>query len=287
MSTARKMRCLALCMLSTLVGFPAIATPIAPAKGQHTAHLPGLELLVFTYRPNCPDLGILLVFHGINRNADTYRDHARSLGDRLCMIVVAPMFDRDRFPSWRYQRGGIIYQRAVQASRDWTGRFVLDLVAWVRQQEGRMLPYSMIGHSAGGQFLSRVAAFTPAEAKRIVIANPSTYVFASLQIKAPFGLGGVYQSATSETQLRRYLRAPLTIFLGNEDIGDEDRNDSSAARAQGETRYDRGLNAFRTARMLAQSRSWAFNWRLIELPGVGHSAAKMFSSAEALDALSP
>ena len=79
----------------------------------------------------------------------------------------------------------------------------------------------------------------------------------------------------------------MTIFLGKEDIGDEDRNDSPEARAQGETRYDRGLNAFRTAKMLAQSRSWAFNWRLIEVPGVGHNAAKMFSSTEALDAISP
>jgi hypothetical protein len=287
MRTAYNVRLVALILVSMLVGPRAFATPIAPGDGQQSAHLPGLELTVFTYRPDCPDRGMLLVLHGINRDADKYRDHARSLGDRLCMIVVAPMFDSVRFPSWRYQRGGIVYQGVVQNPYDWTAKFILDLVAWVREQEGRMLSYSIIGHSAGGQFLSRVVAFTPTDAKRIVIANPSTYVFASLQVNAPFGLGGVYQSGNGEAQLRRYLGAPLTIFLGKEDIGDEDRNDSPEARAQGETRYDRGLNAFRTAKMLAQSRSWAFNWRLIEVPGVGHNAAKMFSSTEALDAISP
>ncbi len=150
-----------------------------------------------------------------------------------------------------------------------------------------MLPYSMIGHSAGGQFLNRVAAFTPTDAMRIVIVNPSTYVFASLQISAAFGFGGIYQSGNGEPQLRRYLSVPMTIFLGTEDVGDKDRNDSPEARAQGETRYERGLNAFRNAKILAQSRNWAFNWRLVEVPGVGHNAAKMFSSTEALDAISP
>jgi hypothetical protein len=33
--------------------------------------------------------------------------------------------------------------------------------------------------------------------------------------------------------------------------------------------------------------SWKFNWRLVELPGVGHSARKMFSAPQAFEALSP
>jgi pimeloyl-ACP methyl ester carboxylesterase len=242
---------------------------------------------VFTYRPSCPSTGILLVIHGLERKAEGYRNVSRGLGDRLCMIVVAPLFDAERFPSWRFQFGGIVYQRALQQPRDWTGQLMLELVAWVRQQEGRALPYSMIGHSAGGQFLSRLATFTPTEATRIVIANPSSYVFASLQIKAPFGLGGVYSPRVAEAQLKRHLQTPVTIFLGQEDVGDEQLSNSPAALAQGEKRYDRGLNAYRTAQALAQSRGWTFNWRLVELAGVGHDTRKMFNSAKALEALSP
>jgi pimeloyl-ACP methyl ester carboxylesterase len=268
-------------------GGPAAAVPIAPGNAKYSVDLRGLSLDVFTYRPSCPGPGILLVFHGLNRNAEGYRNVSRSLGDRLCMIVVAPLFDAERFPSWRFQMGGIVNQRALQPPGDWTGQFVLELVAWVRQQEGQALPYSMIGHSAGGQFLSRLAAFTPTEAKRIVIANPSTYVFASLQTRAPFGLGGVYSPKTAEAELKRYLQAPVTIFLGQEDVGEENLSETPAARAQGENRHERGLNAYRTAQALAQSRGWAFNWRLVELPGVGHNTVRMFSSASAVDALSP
>src|ERR1700751_1496033 len=84
MRTAYNVRLVSLILLSMLVGPRALATPIAPGDGQQSAHLPGLELTVFTYRPDCADRGMLLVLHGINRDADKYRDHARSLGDRLC-----------------------------------------------------------------------------------------------------------------------------------------------------------------------------------------------------------
>jgi hypothetical protein len=145
----------------------------------------------------------------------------------------------------------------------------------------------MIGHSAGGQFLSRVAAFVPTKAKRIVIANPSTYVLPNLTTMAPFALGGVYSAGAGEAELQRYLELPLTIYLGQEDTGDEGRNDSAEAVAQGETRYERGRNAYQAGRDLARSRGWAFNWRLVELPGVGHSARKMFAAPQAAAALRP
>jgi hypothetical protein len=57
---------------------------------------------------------ILLVFHGQARNAAGYRDDAIPLAQHLCMRVVAPLFDAARFPTWRYQRGGIVYGGAVE-----------------------------------------------------------------------------------------------------------------------------------------------------------------------------
>ena len=264
------------------------ASLIRAGARQYTVTIGGVSMTMFTYRPsNCDKPDLLLVFHGLGHNADGYRDHARSLADRLCMLVVAPLFDEQRFPSWRYQGGGIVDHGVVQPSNAWTGNVVLGIVDWVRRTEGRNLDYYLLGHSAGGQFLSRVAAFVPTEAKRIVIANPSTYVFPSLTTAPPYGFGGVYSANDSVAELRRYLALPLTIFLGQEDTGDKDRSDTPAALAQGGTRYDRGRNAYRAARDLARSRGWAFNWRLVEAPGVGHSASKMFATREAVAALRP
>ena len=263
------------------------ASLIGAGARQYKVTVSGVSMTMFTYRPsNCSKPDLLLVFHGLGHNADGYRDHARWLADRLCMLVVAPLFDKERFPGWRYQGGGIVDHGVVRPSNAWTGNVVLGIVDWVRRTESRNLDYYLLGHSAGGQFLSRVAAFVPTEAKRIVIANPSTYVFPSLTM-APYGFGGVYSANDSAAALRRYLALPLTIFLGMEDTGDEERDDSPAAVAQGATRYDRGRNAYRATRDLARSRGWAFNWRLVEAPGVGHSARKMFATRAAVAALRP
>jgi pimeloyl-ACP methyl ester carboxylesterase len=203
------------------------------------------------------------------------------------MIILAPLFDDERFPSWRYQRGGVVKKHAVQSQSSWTFRYVTDLIDWAQREERRALDVYMIGHSAGGQFLSRLAAFFPNSARRIVIANPSTHVFPDLDAAAPFGFGGVYPRGSDVSNLQRYLAAPVTIFIGAEDTGDKDRNDSPEATDQGVTRADRGRNAFAAGRAMAQSRGWAFNWRLVELSGVGHSARKMFGSEKVIEALSP
>ncbi len=280
----------AVMILSCLLGATPVAAEAIPAgTGQQTAGLGGTRIPVFTYRPaGCSDRALLMVFHGVARDADHYRDYARPLADRNCLLVVAPRFDRRVFPSWRYQRGGIVDESgAVQNPRDWTGRLVLDLVDWVRRQEGRPLTYSLLAHSAGSQFLDRVAAFVPTEAKRIVVANAGTYVLPSLAVDAPYGLGKVYAGADGEAQLRRYLEQPLTIYLGEGDSRDDERNDTPQARAQGTSRLQRGLNTFNAGKALAQARGWTFNWRLVELPGVGHNAREMFTAKQASDALAP
>jgi poly(3-hydroxybutyrate) depolymerase len=274
-------------MLGTLLGtMPLGAAPIE--TGRQIADVNGAPMVVFTYRPvGCSDPSLLMVFHGIARNARTYRDDARALADRLCLLVVAPLFDRQAFPGWRYQRGGIVKGAAVQDARGFTGRLVLDLADWVRREEGRPIAYSLFGHSAGGQFLDRLAAFVPTEARRIVVANAGSYVFPSLEIDAPFGLGKVYSGTQGEAALRRYLEQPLTIYLGQGDTRDDERNDYPEALAQGASRFQRGVNVFNAAKTLAQMRGWPFNWRLVELPGVGHDARKMLAAPQAAEALSP
>jgi hypothetical protein len=86
-------------------------------------------------------------------------------------------------------------------------------------------------------------------------------------------------------QTSTYLATPVTIFLGVDDTGDKNLDDSAEAKAQGATRIERGRNAFSKGEALARQRGWPFNWRLIELPGVGHSAGKMFSSDRAIEAM--
>jgi hypothetical protein len=276
-----------------LTAIPAWAAPplhpMPEGSGQETVDLDGIPLQVFTFRPaGCRISGLLVVFHGLDRNASDYRNDAIPLGQRLCRLFVAPLFDEARFPTWRYQRGGIVHDGVVQPAESWTVNLVPRLVSEIRRQENQPdLPYALLGHSAGGQFLSRVAAFGQVQATEIVIANPSTWVRPSLDVAAPYGFGGVYPPSGGEAALRRYLAAPVTVLLGQEDVGSRNLSATEEAEAQGSTRLQRGETVFQEAEAVARQHGWAFNWHLAIVPGVGHSAARMFDSGQALAALGP
>jgi pimeloyl-ACP methyl ester carboxylesterase len=249
---------------------------------------------VFAYKPAQYTGGdILLVLHGLGTNAPGYRDYAIPLADRLGLLVVAPLFDRQRFPTWRYQTGGLVRNTrgegefTVVPEAQWMGHTFLQVIDAVRAAEGRpQLGYSLIGHSAGGQTLSRFAAFTPHQAKRIVIANPSTWLWPSREERFPFGFGGLPPKLADDEALRRYLAQPVTLLLGTADNRrDADLNVTPGAERQGANRYERGHNFYRAARELAQARGWVFHWTLLEVPGVGHSGRLMLGSDEAAAAL--
>jgi hypothetical protein len=260
--------------------------PGAPVSGSGTATagVNGTALTIFTYCPEgCRITSVLLVFHGLNRNAEGYRDDAIPLARKLCAYIAAPLFDTERFPAWRYQRGGIVHNGRVLPEAIWTVSLVPALVQWARAQAGQPdLPYSMIGHSAGAQFLGRVAAYEPNAAAHLVIANPSTWVEASLTTKAPYGFGGL---PGGEAALKRYLASPVVVLLGGSDTGSRDLATSDEAEEQGANRLERGNNAFEKAKAAAKQHNWPFGWRKLIVPDTGHSAAVMFGSPQALEAL--
>lgn len=264
----------------------ASAAARALQTGQEIVVVQGLPITVFTYRPmNCARPALLFIFHGAKRKAAKNRDRARPLADRACMVVVAPLFDRSRFPNWRYQRGGIARKGQVLPRSQWTVSLVDGIVKWARQHEGlRNAPYYFFGHSAGGQFLSRVAAFAPPPGvSHIVIANPSTYVMATLDEPVPYGLGGMFSPGEDESHLKDFLSLPVTIYLGTEDTGNKQLSTSAAARRQGTHRLERGLKAFHAARALARERDWAFHWKLVKAPGVGHTLRGMLAAPQILE----
>jgi len=263
------------------------ATPIGPGDGEQSASLPGTTLQVFTYRPaKCTPGLLLVVFHGTERNAGPYRDHARPLADKLCATVVAPKFDKGRFPRDAYQYGGVADHGRVVPAGGRPVDLVAPLVSWAQGAAGRAdMPYVLIGHSAGAQFLSRVAAFTSPNAVRIVIANPSTWVMPSTTTSAPFGFGGLKPAQEAERALRAYLGQPVVVDLGGIDTGSEELDVSADGMAQGPYRLARGRNAFNSAKSAAESHGWPFNWTLIEVLGVGHSSTKMFSAPQTIAVL--
>ena len=268
---------------------PAANGPIPPGRGEQTATIGDAGLAVFTFRPaGCTPTAILLVFHGVDRNPDRYRDDAIPVAERGCLLVVAPLFPEALYPGWRYQQGGIVHRGALQPAASWTVRLVPLLADWARARVGMpALPYALLGHSAGAQFVSRVAAYALGAATQFVIANPSTWVRPLLDVPAPFGFGPPFPPDQAEADLRRMLALPVTVLLGAEDTGSKNLSETAQAEAQGRTRVERGQTVFHEAEATARAHGWPFGWRLSIVPGTGHNARAMLAAPGAFAALAP
>lgn len=243
----------------------------------------GTSIELFTYKPaEYRDGPMIMVFHGVLRNADAYRDHAAKMGDRTGALIVAPRFDEKRFPTAKYQQGGLLVDGKAAPPAEWTWSRIPEIAAEVRRIEKRDdMPYYLIGHSGGGQFLARLAGFVESDATRIVAANPGTHLFASREQRYPYGFGGLPEELNGDESLKRYLSQPLTIYLGTKDtVRDEHFDDSPAGDRQGKSRYERGRNAFQAGEILAKEKGWNFNWRLVEADDVGHDHEDMFNHAQ-------
>ncbi len=259
---------------------PESRRTIPLGKAAQAIDFDGTPLEIHTLKPpGYAGERMLIVMHGVLRNADEYRDDSAGMAERFGALVIAPKFDATRFPSWRYQQGGIRGPDSrPRTSDEWTYAFIPKIAREIRRIEGRpQMPYWIIGHSAGGQFVARMSAFQDTGAERLVAANPGSDLFPTRDMTFGYGFGGLPESLSSDDRLKSYLAAPLTLFLGTaDDHPDENFDGSAPAMKQGAGRYQRGLECFRRGRELAAERRWAFNWRLVEAPGIAHDHSKMF-----------
>ena len=267
-----------------------LAAPEAIPAGKSTieARFDDVTLKLHLYKPEkFRDGPMLMVFHGVLRNGAEYRDHAVKMGDRFDALVVAPEFDEETFPKPRYQFGGIIRDGKAVPPQERTGEYVNRIAREIRKREGRKtMPYALIGHSGGGQFLGRLAPFVQTEAQRIVISNPSSYTRPTVQAEFPYGFGGLPPELQTEAVFKAYLAQPVTIYVGSLDIvRDEYFDDSEKADLQGRSRFERGKNAYHFAKQLAEEKGWPFHWKLVIAEGVEHDHEKMFNNDACATAL--
>jgi pimeloyl-ACP methyl ester carboxylesterase len=137
----------------------------------------------------------------------------------------------------------------------------------------------LIGHSGGGQFLTRYVAMEPVTAKRVVSANAGTYPFPRLDWDWGYGFGKLPRDLQNEDRLKKMVETPMTIYLGLADTIPKGENfdDSPEANRQGKVRLERGRNFFEYCQKLAKEKAWKFNWTKVEVPNVGHDAELMIN----------
>jgi poly(3-hydroxybutyrate) depolymerase len=241
----RAMRSLLLGAAVTLVTVAAAeaATPVPSGKWSFVftdrQGLPDRPIRVYTYRPRqcdstCP---MLIALHGKNRRASAMRDHFELAADRHGFLVVAPEFSEKHWPkAGDYQLGRVADEKD---RRLWTYAVIERLFDEMRDGQK---DYRLFGHSAGAQFVHRMALLMPENRASVVLAaNAGWYLMPEWRKdKDPSGY-------------------PHSLV--------------GSPAGEGELRTAMGR------RLVARDLGVKFAWELAYVPGAGHEASKMARAA--------
>jgi len=269
-------------ILSILPAVAANPGLIQEGKGEVSVGEGERAIRVYTYKPKGFSNGpIFFVFHGAKRNAEDYRNWTISLAEKHHAMVAAPFFDQERFLAHLYSWGGILTKDGTLRNRkQWSFPIATEVIQDILKREGDpKRDHYLIGHSGGGQFLTRYAAMEPVTAKRVVAANAGTYAFPRLDWDWGYGFGKLPKDFQKEDRFKKMVETPMTIYLGLADtIPSGDNFDaSSEANRQGKARLERGRSFFEYCQKLAKEKGWKFNWIKVEVPNVGHDADLMIN----------
>ncbi len=254
---------------------------------------------VFYYIPSKGDITtmpILFSMHGNGRGGQGACSNWSSTAESKGVIVVAPCFSAELYPNADYHLGGISYSTSSYMPRPFEQRtynIIEELFDMIKDKTGNTSAcYDLSGHSAGSQFTHRMLLNMPdCRVGRAVASNAGYYTFpvpdgiadaAGEVYSFPYSINGMDMPVS---QLAAFFARNLTVHVGTADIAttveeDADLPVSAGAEAQGACRYERGKYFFARSKAVADSLGLPFNWRLVEVPGVAHSASKMIKSAE-------
>ena len=251
---------------------------------------------VFYYIPytleSVADAPILFVFHGAERSGSIALSNWKAVAQDKGVILVAPQFTSALYPSLAYQFGGVSYSSGSWKAKPeelWTYQIVEALFDYIKEKTcNRSKTYDIAGHSAGGQWVHRYLLFMKdARVRRGIEANAGNYTvpdpggvfYEGNKYGFPYSISDV---GLSKEHLAAYFARDMIVHLGNCDTVTSREVDSylpvdNGSEAQGRCRFERGHFFYDRARRVADSLGLPFNWRLVEVPGVGHSSARMVS----------
>jgi poly(3-hydroxybutyrate) depolymerase len=228
---------------------------------------------------------IMVVLHGTLRNADEYVHAWPGWAARTGHVVVAPEFDRRRWPGGRSYNLGNVFSDSggrgelVPEGR-WAFTVVEELVGWVRRV--LKLPeeaFALWGHSAGAQFIHRFLLFRPRAPVQVAFAaGCGWFTLPDAGRRFPYGLRHPLLRFGAQ-ELEDYLRRPLVIMRAELDTErDVHLRTTRGAERQGRNRFERAGRAYE----VAQALDAGCRWRLVTVPGVGHDWVEMARAAQEL-----
>ncbi len=216
--------------------------------------------------PENPDSErVLLLLHGISRNAEELVQAFAPLAQAAGYVTIAPLFEKGKYPD--FQRLG---RRGKGPRVDLILQAILEEVS--RALAVPIERVDLFGFSAGAQIGHRFAMAYPQMVRKMALGSAGWYTFPSSD-RYPYGLRLKGELPGLEFVPERFLRIPTCVYVGSEDTQRDDTLNCSKRvdGVQGLHRLERARRWVRAINQEAISRHLPPPAKLQVMPGVTHS----------------
>jgi hypothetical protein len=225
--------------------------------------------IYYLYVPRKGYRDVFITVHGVKRMAKEHAVEFAPFAERYGVVLIAPVFPKDRFCD--YQRLGS-KKNSVRA--DVALNRVIEEVGFLTGANTDNV--FMFGYSGGGQFVHRYAMVYPQIPKRTVIAAPGWYTFPDYKVNYPYGVKKARGLGNITFDLSRFLSVPACVMVGEKDVyrdGELNKN-PLVDQQQGLNRLERGKRWIRAMKKAARIRNLDTKFDFRVLPGCNHSFIK-------------
>lgn len=252
--------------------YPTAKIVRQPATGIVSRHLAGdPEQRYFLYVPPQGGVGarVFVTVHGVSRNAGEHARRFKRLAKQYGVVLVAPLFPRERFPD--YQRLG----RSGKGERP--DRALQAILGEVGDLTGAdVSQVYLFGYSGGGQFAHRYAMAHPEQVAGVAVGAAGWYTFPDPAARFPRGLKTRSKALALRFKPKAFLKVPMAAFVGEQDVrrgpGRPEMKQTSRVDAQqGLTRLERGYRWIEAMRTAAVAHRLATPYEFEALPHASHS----------------
>lgn len=230
----------------------------------------------YYYVPNTAAKGapIFVTVHGISRNVEEHATLFAPFAKEHGVVLVAPFFTKERNEG---------YQRLELDASGRGADATLDaIVAEVAEKTGaNAKKLYLFGFSGGAQFAHRYTLAHPERVKRTVVGAAGWYTFPDRTKPYPYGLGPSKERGALQFDPDRFLRVPVTVMVGEGDVGDESlRRNKDLDDQQGVTRIARAQKWVASMNRAAKRRGLPEVFRCVTVSGIDHSFKRFMEDGD-------
>jgi hypothetical protein len=242
---------------------------------------------------------ILVVIHGTPPDDQTAEEDAQyyatnwiDFAEEQGYILIVPVFNQADFSS-RLGDHALSGYRGLFGREIGADEWVLRLVnAYQQVFDIDDEPFSIYGHSAGGQFVGRFLVTHPESVKKAVIASAATYPQPNPEVAWPFGMGDLHADIEWDADTITHVdivpdkqtwlsatQIPLTVLVGLNDTAELPA--SLIPGQKGKNRFTIARNWVRDMTAFAEENGLESQFQIEIIPGLGHSMSGLLPYSQA------